>query len=303
MPSTKRWNWPNATAATMATASSTVCCGGLPVQIGFGVDKQTVDLPKSNPHSVPAELQDFLGKFIDEYYRLFDTNGRQDLQACYHDSCLLSICVSPTEGSIVPTRSYRFGALIYDSRNYKKLADENKLFSLLRSGKSNVLDFLRVKFPATKHEGSSFHVDVISTSNNRAIFIVHGLFREVGNVGSNAPVRSFQRAFTCIQTQSGVLIVADHFMIINATEAQYLNLTRSTNSSTSSSSQAMESQHGAMASNNQELAMIQRLSGQTGMNAHFSKQCLMENNWNYDKSLSVFLDLKSKNQIPADAFH
>lgn len=136
----------------------------LPVQIGFGVDKQTVDLPKSNPHSVPAELQDFLGKFIDEYYRLFDTNGRQDLQACYHDSCLLSICVSPTEGSIVPTRSYRFGALIYDSRNYKKLADENKLFSLLRSGKSNVLDFLRVKFPATKHEGSSFHVDVISTS-------------------------------------------------------------------------------------------------------------------------------------------
>ena len=109
-------------------------------------------------------MQDFLAKFIDEYYRLFDTSGRGELHACYHELCMLSVCIAPTEGSIVQTKSYKYGALIYDSRNFKKIFDDNKRASLLRHGKTAVLDFLRVKFPLTKHDGKSFHVDVISTA-------------------------------------------------------------------------------------------------------------------------------------------
>ena len=109
-------------------------------------------------------MESFLAKFIDEYYRLFDTRGRGELYACYHDSCMFSLCVAPTEGSIVQTKSFKYGALIYDSRNFKKLFDDNKRAILLRHGKTNVLDFLRVKFPLTKHDGKSFHVDVLSTA-------------------------------------------------------------------------------------------------------------------------------------------
>ena len=64
---------------------------------------------------------------------------------------------------MVTARQYKFGQLIYDSRNLTRI-DENKQFALLRTGKTAVLDFLRVKFPQTKHEGNSFHIDVISTT-------------------------------------------------------------------------------------------------------------------------------------------
>ena len=142
----------------------------LPTKIGFGVDNEAIHLPQSSPHCVPQEMQAFLAKFIDEYYRLFDTRGRGELHACYHDVCLFSLCIIPTENSIVPTKSYKYGPLIYDSRNFKRIFDDNKRTSLLRRGKTNVLDFLRIKFPLTKHEGKSFHVDVFSTTVSFVIY-------------------------------------------------------------------------------------------------------------------------------------
>lgn len=152
----------------------------LPAQIGFAIDNETIRLPPTNPHCVPQEMQDFLAKFIDEYYRLFDTRGRGELHACYNDPCMFSLCIAPTEGSMVPTKPYKYGPLIYDSRNLKRLYDDNKRASLLRHGKNNVLDFLRIKFPLTKHEGKSFHVDVISTAVSSLLclpLIFYGVFR------------------------------------------------------------------------------------------------------------------------------
>ena len=109
-------------------------------------------------------MQGFLETFIKEFFHLFDTRGRSELHACYHELCMFSMCVVSTEDSIVPTRQYKYGALLYDSRNLKKVKDDTKRISLLRHGKTAVLDFLRVKFPLTKHEGNSFHVDVMSTT-------------------------------------------------------------------------------------------------------------------------------------------
>ncbi|CAF0843293.1 unnamed protein product [Rotaria sordida] len=279
----------------------------LPTKIGFGVDNAIIHLPKTAPHCVPQEMQTFLAKFIDEYYRLFDTRGRSELHACYHDSCMFSLCIAPTESSIVPTKSYKYGPLIYDSRNLKKIFDDNKRAILLRHGKTDVLDFLRIKFPLTKHDGKSFHVDVFSTANNRAIFTVNGLYREIDQ-GINGPVRSFQRTFTCSQTSSGVLIVADHIMIINATDSQVLNMTRPTppaSSSTepsSSSSRTMESQNGPGLSIEMQTQMIQKFSQQSGMNIEYSKLCLAENDWNYEKAAQKFQECQKMNLIPPEAF-
>lgn len=111
-------------------------------------------------------MQSFLAKFIEEYYRLFDTRGRGELHACYHDLCMLSVCISTADNSIVTTRNYKAGQLIYESRNLQKVHDDNRRMNLLRHGKSAVVDFLRVKFPLTKHDGNSFRVDVLSTAVN-----------------------------------------------------------------------------------------------------------------------------------------
>jgi hypothetical protein len=209
----------------------------LPAQIGFAIDNETIHLPKSEPHCVPQDMQGFLAKFIEEYYRLFDTSGRNELHACYHDSCMFSLCIAPTEGSMVPTKPYKYGPLIYDSRNFKRIFDDNKRTTLLRHGKSTVLDFLRVKFPPTKHDGKSFHVDVISTTVMRTMLVragrltssmcsrtiglsslsmdsiekvrvchVAGQIRQrllAADQGVNGSVRTFQRTFTCLQTPSG----------------------------------------------------------------------------------------------------
>ena len=98
-----------------------------------------ITVPKSDSHCVPQEMQSFLVKFIDEYDRLFETRGRGELHACYHDSCMFSVCIAPTEGSMVPTRSYKYGPLIYDSKNLKEIDDDNKRSTLLRHGKTDVL--------------------------------------------------------------------------------------------------------------------------------------------------------------------
>ena len=74
------------------------------------------------------------------------------------------MCIAPTDRSIVPTKPYKYGPLLYDSRNLKQIFDDNKRVRLLLHGKSAVLDFLRVKFPPTQHDDKSFHVDVISTA-------------------------------------------------------------------------------------------------------------------------------------------
>ncbi|CAF2403236.1 unnamed protein product [Rotaria sp. Silwood2] len=277
----------------------------LPTKIGFGVDNEIIHLPKSAPHCVPQDMQSFLAKFIDEYYRLFDTRGRSELHACYQDSCMFSLCIAPTESSMVPTKSYKYGPLIYESRNLKKIFDDNKRTTLLRHGKTDVLDFLRIKFPLTKHDGKSFHVDVFSTANNRAIFTVNGLYREIDQ-GVNGPVRSFQRTFTCSQTPAGVLIVADHIMIINATDSQVLNMTRSTppasSSTEPSSSKMMESQNVPGPSIDIQTQMIHRFSQQSGMNIEYSKLCLSENDWNYERAAQKFQDCLKMNVIPPEAF-
>ena len=122
-------------------------------------------MPKSLPYCVPAgEIQTFLTKFIHVFFGSFDTPGRDELHQCYHDLCMFSLCITNIDNSFVPMRQYRYGQLIHESRNLKKLVDDNRRSSLLRRGKAATMEFLRKKFPLTKHDGNSFHVDVISAA-------------------------------------------------------------------------------------------------------------------------------------------
>lgn len=122
-------------------------------------------LPKSLPYCVPAgEIQTFLTKFIQVFFASFDAPGREELQQCYHDLCLFSLSITNIDNSFVPMRQFRYGPLIHESRNLKKLHDDNRRNSLLRRGKTTIMEFFRKKFPSTKHDGNSFHVDVISAA-------------------------------------------------------------------------------------------------------------------------------------------
>jgi hypothetical protein len=140
----------------------------LPTIIRFATDIEPTTLPKSLPHCVPAgQMENFLTTFIEKFYRLFDTYGREELHACYHESCMFSLCITTLDNSILPIRQYKYGELISQSRNLQKVFDDNRRINLLRQGKMAVIEFFREKFPATEHDGNSFHVDVISINVNQ----------------------------------------------------------------------------------------------------------------------------------------
>jgi nuclear RNA export factor len=237
-------------------------------------------------------MENFLTTFIEKFYRLFDTYGREELHACYHESCMFSLCITTLDNSILPIRQYKYGELISQSRNLQKVFDDNRRINLLRQGKMAVIEFFREKFPATEHDGNSFHVDVISINNNRAVFTVNGLYKEVDQ-STNSPVRCFQRTFTCAQTVNGILIIADHILLTNATEAQISNMNRPSSQTTTNTNSNADIEN----------QLVIRFSQQSGMNIEYSRLCLKDNNWNYNKAAEVFLDLQNKNQIPLAAFN
>jgi len=102
------------------------------------------------------------------------------------------------------------------------------------------------------------------------------------------------------------VIVADHMMIINPTDAQVAKLARAVPPPPTASSQS------ASDGGNVQDQMIQKLSQLTGMNIEYSKlfvvyfffelnnflfirlfsSCLTDNGWNYDRALQNFQDLQ-----------
>ena len=327
-------------------------------------------------------MQAFLAKFIDEFYRLFDTRSRGELHACYHDSCMFSLCVSSNDGAMVVTRQYKYGNLIYDSRNLKKI-DENKRLTLLRHGKTAVLDFLRNKFPMTKHDGNSFRVDVLSTAvSNRQFDALIDCFaflleqsrdlhgertlprRSVEPMSHRSSVETIvdlssrsRAQWTCslfptdiylcsnsywvsvwldgfwagrrMPWSFRVLIIADHIMLNNATDAQVLvryfllmksekragcpflasltcwNFQHTGDGSSSSEANRSHCWCQSAATNGPSicstirheyrvLETVRHRTGTSSLHSALSFRCLIENNWNFDKAAEVFRDLHSQ---------
>lgn len=129
--------------------------------IRFATDISTVTLPQGSQHYIPNDVQAFLMGAIDQYYQFFDKPGRSELHACYHDSCLFSLCIAKNGDSHVPIRQFKYSGLVSDSRNLQFIHDYDRLANLLKHGKKDVLGFLTTKFPSTKHDRNSFNVDVI----------------------------------------------------------------------------------------------------------------------------------------------
>ena len=47
---------------------------------------------------------------------------------------------------------------------------------------------------------------------------------------------------------------------------------------------------------------VKKFMSESGMTENFSRMCLEQNQWNYNKAAEKFLELKNSNQIPADAW-
>lgn len=50
------------------------------------------------------------------------------------------------------------------------------------------------------------------------------------------------------------------------------------------------------------MQMVQQMSQQSNMNLEWSKKCLEETNWDFNRAIYVFGELQKQNKIPPEAF-
>ena len=159
----------------------------LPPVIGFEEDDATTssDCPASiakfikNPGAETTVLQ-----FLQEYFKIYDSDKRQDLLMAYHDSATFSMSAWGNREQL--------SAYIPESRNLLKVDYEKKRHDLLRRGKLGVVAFLE-KLPKTEHDLNTFTLDVPFTTASMMTFTITGCFRERGT--KQTGVRHFSRYY------------------------------------------------------------------------------------------------------------
>ncbi|KAI0983560.1 hypothetical protein GJ496_007293 [Pomphorhynchus laevis] len=265
----------------------------LPPLIGFAVDDEPLTLPESLYHFIPADLKDGITHFIKLYFEMFDSNNRQSLINAYHENAVLSL-------SINSQRAFRFERYAKEGRNFLKINDEASRYERLKRGSCDIIS-LFVRLPRTRHSLKSFKVDVFFRKNNSFSLSVFGLYKEDVSVAT-APytkdhglVRSFCRIFHCIIESGGMIIVSEHLHIRDGSEQQSKSIY---NGEMKEDQQSTDLNKSVSDKN----SLIESLMKATGMNRTYSEQCLSGNKWDFNKSCTDFLELKSKNMIPKEAF-
>ncbi|KAL6042527.1 U1 small nuclear ribonucleoprotein [Balamuthia mandrillaris] len=226
------------------------------------------------------------------------------------------------------------------SRNFLVVEDIDQRQELIQRGRADIVHFLQ-QLPNTLHDLSTgFTVDAFalpSVGNLQLIHVaIHGTFWEV-DVGVN---RSFDRTFILtpapsqsrahqlgvpllvvndqlhlrpylgqsLQPASSAALSASSSTTTTSTTASALPMMGSPSSSalfsfspvSSPSAQARRGSGSAAAASSNDL--ITKLSYVTDLTPAFAKQCLETNEWDYNKALANFYELKAQNAIPPEAF-
>lgn len=179
--------------------------------------------------------------------------------------------------------------------------------SFLKHSRLSVVAFLN-ELPQTKHELTSFTVDVNLALPTCLSFAVRGLFLE-----NSKMFRSFTRVFLAVPNVNGkgLSIINDELHIRNPSSAQIegaasgiVTFTEPINTlQTSPALLGFSSENiFAQASTPQQEEMVLQFSEQSTMNVEWSYKCLSENEWNYEKAAQVFTTLKDSGSIPPEAF-
>nr|XP_058954563.1 nuclear RNA export factor 1-like isoform X1 [Pocillopora verrucosa] len=264
----------------------------LPPPIGF-------DLPSEE--SLPASKESFFGdlavkemvlKFIEQYFKIYDTDNRQGLLQAYHDQAIFSMCVN-TEAlgkDRGGQRAPSLGDYLKYSRNLKRVADPERRSSFLKHSKLSVVAFLN-ELPSTKHDLSSFTVDVSLALPSCLSFAVRGLFLE-----NSKTLRSFTRVFIAVPAAGGsaLSIINDELHISHASPSQVQGAAVESTIATNSTEtlQVVSAIPAFSSATPQQQQMILQFAERSTMNVEWSYKCLSQNNWNFEKAAMAFSSLK-----------
>ena len=178
---------------------------------------KSVDIPPIFKMVVNDQVGDFIGKFLEQFYKVYDSDNREQLAMAYHEDALMSMQANfPKFAMDDKTKEY-----ITDSRNLQiDFVRENssKRDRLLHQKRLQIIGFLD-KLPKTQHDLTSFTLDVPFATDRLVTFTVTGAFRE-REAKLPQPIRHFSRMFTVIPQGEGLCIVNDSYFVTNASREQ-----------------------------------------------------------------------------------
>jgi len=256
----------------------------LPKEIGFDGDEEEAAVEGGMPAVVQKmvrseEAGNVVGRFLEEFFKLYDSDSRQGLLEAYHEEAVMSLSAM---GS-----THLLPAYIPESRNLKRVDYEKKRHDLLRRGKLQVVAFLS-KLPKTEHDLSSFTLDVPFTSPSLMIFTVTGLFRE-RETKLKESVRHFNRCFIVVPQGGGFVIINETLFVSTATDLSTRRAFAAPPPAPTLDAAAQQ-------------AMAAKFSEQSGMNLTWSVKCLEENRWEYEAAAAIFATAKAAGKIPPEAY-
>ncbi|KAL1922051.1 uncharacterized protein VTP21DRAFT_10693 [Calcarisporiella thermophila] len=305
------------------------------IQFDFGETEFASDGKVTLPETVKGNffdsdgtriaIQDFLTKF----FNLYDTN-RAMLMDLYDPNGLFSHSVNTT----IPQTGKRYsgrvewGAYVSGSRNLTRIKDTTRRMGNVHIGSVDIARAIG-QLPSTVHDLSdpskfcidSFQIQSVGGAGGPVIFLVlHGEFTEPAPPGTKQPPvsRSFDRTFVIAPAHPGskaqqagwpYVIISDLLVVrfhVGNTAWQPETETAPASGASAPPAQPPQSSGAEPARmvglNDAQHAQALELSRQTGLNYHFSVQCLSENGWDMQQALTIFHQLKAANAIPAHAY-
>lgn len=194
----------------------------------------------------------------------------------------------------------------------------------LKRGKLSIVALLN-DLPPSKHDLNSFAVDltVFKVRKNfncfsqkliqsllqpqMIVFTVTGLFKERNSDPKAEYARIFQKTLVIVPNNNGFCIKNEVLHINNASPLQARNSFKiatpvNTITSPMPGPSIQSPSTGGASDDSTKLTMIQAMSQQSNMNMEWSKKCLEESNWDFNRASYTFSELFKQNKIPLEAF-
>ncbi|XP_053091706.1 nuclear RNA export factor 1 isoform X3 [Pangasianodon hypophthalmus] len=261
----------------------------LPAPIGFDVETRTAVPSCKGSYFVSGEVKEFILRFLHQFYSVYDSGNRQPLLDAYHDGA----CFSLSLPSMHNLSKSNLGEYQNHNRNIKRIKDPVTRFRVLKHTRLNVVAFLN-ELPKTQHDLASFNVDVNTCTQTLLVFTVSGVFKDI-DVKSKESTRAFSRVFVAVPAMNnGLCLVNDALFMRNATTEE-IRRAFATPAPTPSSSPV--STHSPT-----QQEMISTFSQKSQMNLEWSQKWLQQNEWDFNRAVQLFTELKAQGSISEVAF-
>ena len=231
-----------------------------------------VQMPACAKMVVNDQFGDFIGRFLEQYFKVYDSDNREQLAPAYHENAMISMQANFPNKLADDTVICDYRP---ESRNlsFEPIGNNPpRRDRLLHQKRTQIIGFLD-KLPKTQHDITSFTLDVPFATDRLVTFSVTGAFRERNEKPHPFAIRHFSRMFTVVPQGEGLCIVNDNLFITMATKEQ-----------------------------SEKSNALFILAQETKMNLEWTKRCLDGQGWNLELARNAFIAAKEKNEIPPEAF-